>query len=110
MVSNNVSILKDDIKEKTQFLGNVDAKDLKLWHVNFPVDDLPSIPCPNCDPEINVTLLSELFQPVLDPKMVHVVVDVPDHPRSRHITEERMRDMVAALDLSACFLLFFDCP
>ena len=110
MVSNNVSILKDDIKGKTQTLENIDAKDLKLWRVNFPVVDLRSISRPNRDPEMNVTLLSELFQPVLDSKMVHVVVDVPDHPGSRHIAEERMRDTVAALDRSACFLLFLTVP
>ena len=78
--------------------------DLKLWHVNLPVDDLPSI-CPNNDPERNQTLLSDLFQPVLDAKMIHVVVDVHT---SRHIAEER--NSVAALDRSACFLLFLTVP
>jgi hypothetical protein len=37
----NVSILKDLIKEKNpSSLGNVDAKNIDLWQVSFPIDDL----------------------------------------------------------------------
>jgi hypothetical protein len=37
----NVSILKDLIKEKNpSSLGNIDAKNIELWKVSFPVDDL----------------------------------------------------------------------
>ena len=37
----NVSILKDLIKEKNpSSLGNVDVKNIDLWQVSFPIDDL----------------------------------------------------------------------
>ena len=111
MANNNVSILKDDIKVKTsQALRNIDAKDLRLWKVHLPVDDLSSIKCP-ISPEMgNATLLSELFQPVLDPKCVHVVVQVPAHWHIADGGQEGMRDTVAALDRSGCFLLFLTVP
>jgi hypothetical protein len=38
--TDNVSILKDLIKEKkAHLLGHVDASDLELWEVSFPIDD-----------------------------------------------------------------------
>ena len=38
--TDNVSILKDLIKEKkTHLLNHVDASDLELWEVSFPIDD-----------------------------------------------------------------------
>jgi hypothetical protein len=38
--TNNISILKDEIKKKNAHcLGHVDAKDLELWNVTFPIDD-----------------------------------------------------------------------
>ena len=104
-MTRNVSVLKNKIKNSSSaLLSNIDAKDLKLWHVHLPVDDLSSINCPTSDPEMgNATLLSELFRPVLDPKFVHVIVHVPDHPGTRH-SQRGMRYTVAALDQSACFL------
>ena len=37
----NVSILKDLIKEKNpSSLGNIDAKNIDLWQISFPIDDL----------------------------------------------------------------------
>jgi hypothetical protein len=37
----NVSILKRLIKkENPSSLGNIDAKNIELWQVSFPVDDL----------------------------------------------------------------------
>jgi hypothetical protein len=38
--TDNVSILKKSIKEeKAHRLGHVDASDLELWKVSFPIDD-----------------------------------------------------------------------
>jgi hypothetical protein len=37
----NVSILKDLIKEKNpSSLGNIDVKNIDLWQVSFPIDNL----------------------------------------------------------------------
>jgi len=39
----NVSILKDEIKKKkVHLLDHVDASDLELWKVSFPIDGHPS--------------------------------------------------------------------
>src|SRR6266542_2216148 len=41
--TDNVSILKDEIKKKNaHLLNHVDAKDLELWKVSFSIDDHPS--------------------------------------------------------------------
>jgi hypothetical protein len=113
MMTRNVSILKDLIKEKKPHLSQIAASDLKLWKIDYhPADNLTSITRPTVQELGNATLLSELFLPPLDPKSVHVVVHVPDHPESRHIAggKQEMRDMFTALDQSGCFLLSFDCP
>lgn len=110
----NVSVLKNQIKNSNSaFLNGIDAKNLKLWCVNFSVDDLSAIKCPP-DPELeNATSLSDIFQPWLDPKYVHVVVEVPLHPRSQHIAGAKLegtRNTILALQQSGCFPFFFDRP
>ena len=37
--TDNVSILKDEIKKNAPHLDHVPAKDLELWEVSFPIDD-----------------------------------------------------------------------
>lgn len=116
MGKNNVSILKDEIMTRNPIaLAHIDAKDLKLWLAkpNTSVGNLSSIDYPT-DPELgNATLLSDLFQPVLNDQLVHVVAHVPARPGSLHISERAqvgMRNTVAALELSGCFLLFLTVP
>ena len=72
----NVSILKDLIKEKNpSSLGNIDVKNIDLWKVSFPIDDLIlktlTTPGPKLRPE---RLLSEVFSVNLDINCIHVVV------------------------------------
>ena len=75
----NVSILKDLIKEKNpSSLGNVDVKNLDLWQVSFPIDDLPSKNPPTVGPRLrSQKLLSDAFPSKLDINRIHVVVRVP---------------------------------
>jgi len=41
--TDNVGILKDEIKKKkAHLLNHIDASDLELWEVSFPIDDHPS--------------------------------------------------------------------
>jgi hypothetical protein len=92
-------------------LGNIDSDDdLKLWRVHVPVDELSSIECPNEEALPNSMLLSEQFWPVLDNKFVHVVVQVLAEPGSRAIAGGGMRNTVAGLEESGCFLLFLTVP
>jgi hypothetical protein len=110
MGSNNVSILKDEIKAKNlNTVGHIDATQLKLWKVNnVPVADVSAVKTPTGTVIVNADLLSALFRPVLDPTMVHVIVDVP-HAKSRGIADEGLkdrRDTVAALDRSGSVLPF----
>jgi len=102
-----VSILKDLIKEeRAETLKHVAASDLKLWKVDiafgnlFAVNDLSWTINPPTEAKLgNATLLSEVFQPGLDVKSVHVVVQVP--AESRHIAggeQEGRRDKFAALN------------
>jgi hypothetical protein len=114
MGSNNISILKEDIKRMNpQAVGNIDSKDLKLWRADTPVDNLSSIDYPT-DPELgNTTLLSEVFQPILDSQCVHAVVHVPGHPGSWLIADRGlvgMRDTVTALNQSGRFVRFLTVP
>jgi hypothetical protein len=75
-MNRNVSILKKMIKEETAL--NLNQRDLKLWQVNLPAVDLSSIQCPTHAPLSDHTMLmSELFQPPLDVKFIHVVVQLP---------------------------------
>jgi len=75
----NVSILKDLIKEKNpSSLGNVDVKNIDLWQVSFPIDDLPSKNPPTVGPKLrSEKLLSDAFPSDLDTNRIHVVVRVP---------------------------------
>ena len=75
-MNRNVSILKKKIKEETA--PNLNQRDLKLWQVNLPAVDLSSIQYPTHAPLSDHTMLmSELFQPPLDVKFIHVVVQLP---------------------------------
>jgi len=110
-MTGTVAALKYEIKtSNSAFLRDINAKDLELWRVNFPADDLSSVNCPTYPELKDPTPMSELFKPGLDPKIVHIVVRVPADPESQHIAvgkQEGMRDTFAALDRSGCFLLFF---
>jgi Crinkler effector protein N-terminal domain len=74
----NISILKDRIKEKNpSSLGNVDAKNIDLWQVSFPIDDLPS-KNPTTGPKLrSEKLLSDVFPSELDINHAHVVAVAP---------------------------------
>ncbi|KXN90928.1 hypothetical protein AN958_03203 [Leucoagaricus sp. SymC.cos] len=75
----NVSILKDLIKEKkAPHLNHVAASDLDLWSVSFPIDDLPSKNPPTVGPKLrSEKLLSDAFPSELDINRIHVVARVP---------------------------------
>ena len=75
----NVSILKDLIKEKKALrLGHVNASDLNLWQVSFPIDDLPSKNPPTVGPRLrSEKLLSDAFPSKLDINRIHIVACVP---------------------------------
>ena len=94
-------------------MGDISAhNDLKVWRVDVPVDDLVSIECPNDEEMENIMLLSEQFQPVLDNKLVHVIVQAPAEPGSlaiagggTRIAGGGTRNSVADLEEGGCFLL-----
>ncbi|KAF8157793.1 hypothetical protein B0H34DRAFT_844095 [Crassisporium funariophilum] len=75
----NVSILKDLIKEKNpSSLRNIDAKSIDLWQISFPIDDLHSKNPPTVGPELrSEKLLSDAFPSALDINCIHVVARVP---------------------------------
>ena len=75
----NVSILKDLIKEKkASRLDHIDASDLDLWQVSFPIDDLPSKNPPTVEPKLtSEKLLFDVFPSDLDTNRIHVVARVP---------------------------------
>ena len=73
----NVSILKDLIKEKNpSSLGNIDVKNIDLWPVSFPIDDHSS---KNQIVGLKLRsekLLSDAFSSKLDINCIHVVARV----------------------------------
>jgi hypothetical protein len=74
----NVSILKDLIKEKKAHrLTHVDASDLELWNVSFPIDNVSSEESSTVTPKLmsNRKLLS--FADDLLDDHVHILVKVP---------------------------------
>jgi hypothetical protein len=77
--TDNVSILKDEIKKKNPHaLDRVDAKDLELWEVSFPIDGLVSKQPPTLGPSLRPhRLLSDLFNSGLDVSHIHIVARVP---------------------------------
>jgi hypothetical protein len=68
----NVSELKDLIKGKRSVqLSDVDASDLELWSVSFPIADLPSKRPTTIGPKLrSPKLLSDVFSRQLD---IHIV-------------------------------------
>ncbi len=77
--TDNVSILKKMIKEENaHLLSHLDAKDLELWKVSFPIDDLTSKQLPTLGPSLRPhRLLSDLFNSGLDVSHIHIVARVP---------------------------------
>ena len=75
----NVSILKDLIKEKkASQLKDIDASDLDLWKVDFPIDNLPTKNLVTDGPKLGSgELLSDVFPSELDIRFIHVTVYVP---------------------------------
>jgi hypothetical protein len=77
--TDNVSILKKLIKEeKAHRLDHVDASDLELWDVSFPIDGLLSKQPPTLGPSLRPhRLLSDLFNSGLDVSHIHIAARVP---------------------------------
>jgi hypothetical protein len=76
--TDNVSILKKLIKEENlHLLAHVDAKDLELWNVSFPIDNLSLMEPSTVTPKLrsNRKLLS--FADDLLDDHVHILVKVP---------------------------------
>ena len=75
-----VSILKELIRDKNpSSLANVDVKDIDLWRVSFPIDDLPVKASTKFGPKLRAEkLLSDVFPNVLDINHIHVFALVPE--------------------------------
>ena len=81
----NVSILKDLIKEKNpSSLGNIDVKNIDLWQVSFPMDELGAEPVyVNLDTYSKLSpphkKLSTFFDRVMDDdsERLHIIAKVP---------------------------------
>ena len=75
----NVSILKKMIKEeRSHLLSHLDALDLELWKISFPIDDLATKQPPTLGPSLRPhRLLSDLFTSVLVVNHVHITARVP---------------------------------
>jgi hypothetical protein len=74
----NVSILKKLIKEENpSSLDNIDVKNIDLWEVSFPIDDLffknPTTVGPKLRSE---KLLSDTFRKELDTNRIHIAARV----------------------------------
>jgi hypothetical protein len=78
----NVSILKDLIKEKNSSLfGNVDSKNIDLWSVSIPTDDNPDDErlkkyINNLEPLKPLLPLSYMF-PCVEKSHLHILVQAP---------------------------------
>ena len=79
----NVSILKDLIKEKkARHLNHVDASDLDLWKVDLRLDDLGA-EVVHGDPDgtdsklSSHRKLSSLFNDLVDDKRLHIIAKAP---------------------------------
>ena len=77
--TDNVSILKDFIKDKkASHLNHVAASDLELWKISFPIDDLTPKQLPTLGPRLRADrLLFDLFTSVLDVSHIHIAVLAP---------------------------------
>jgi hypothetical protein len=77
----NVGILKDEIKNKNAHcLGHVDAKDLELWEVSFPIDDHASKKS-QTEPPLRVNKrLSSLWDGDPSDDDLHILVKAPGTP------------------------------
>jgi hypothetical protein len=77
--TDNVSILKDEIKKKkAPHLNHVAASELELWEVSFPVDGLVSKQPTTLGPSLRPhRLLSDLFNSGLNVSHIHIVARVP---------------------------------
>ncbi|KAK2463747.1 hypothetical protein APHAL10511_004240 [Amanita phalloides] len=75
--TDNVSILGDLIKEKKKHhFGHLDATDLELWNVSFPIDRLASEEPPAKGPKLRPTSkVSSLA--ALSEEHVHILVKAP---------------------------------
>ena len=68
-------------EENLSSLGHIDAKNLELWDVSFPSEDLSSINRPTGAGLGNAKVLWELFRRGLSgikSQAVHIVVDIPE--------------------------------
>ena len=76
--TDNVGILKDEIKiKKAHLLGHVDASDLELWEVSFPIDDHASKKS-QTEPPLRVNKrLSSLWDGDPSDDDLHILVKAP---------------------------------
>jgi len=90
--------------------GDGDASHLNLWEVKVPIADFPFIEPPTKNPLNNATSLSTLFQPVVQRRFLHVVVQVvPRRAPGRvpqHETPQHEMRILPTLNESECFLPF----
>jgi hypothetical protein len=79
--TDNVSILKKFIKEeKAHRLGHVDASDLEIWKVSFPIDDHASKKS-QTEPPLRVNKrLSSLWDGNPSDDDLHILVKAPGTP------------------------------
>ena len=77
--TDNVSILKDEVKKKkAPHLNHVAASDLELWKISFPIDDLATKQPPTLGPSLRPhRLISDLFNSGLGVSHIHIVAHVP---------------------------------
>lgn len=75
----SVGALQKLIKEDNpSSLHNVDVKNIAMWSISFPIDDLPSKNPPAVGPKLRAEkTLSDVFSSKLDTSCIHVVVRVP---------------------------------
>jgi hypothetical protein len=74
----NVSILKDRIKEKnSSSFGNVDSKNIDLWNVSIPMDDVTDERLKNINEPLKPLLpLSDVF-PRVEESHLHILIRAP---------------------------------
>lgn len=79
--NDNVGILKDKIKKrKAPHLDHIDASDLDLWKVSFPIDDHAS-KTPQTEPPLRVNKrLSSLWDGEPSDDDLHILVKAPGTP------------------------------
>ncbi|KAF8323654.1 hypothetical protein F5887DRAFT_903271 [Amanita rubescens] len=81
--TDNVSVLKDRIKEKqSPRLNHVDASELTVWKVSLPADTIsPELTVDGVKALHSVEKISLIFDEALEDKHVHILVQAPTATR-----------------------------